>query len=223
VRTHVAVIYYSATGNVRALAASMAEGATATGADVRLRRVDELPSELLVSARQHWGRHRSAPDEPSAASLDDLEWADAVAFGTPTRFGNVSAQLKQFIDQAGQLWQEGKLVGKLATAFTSSYSPHGGQESTILALSNTFYHWGMLILPVGYTVHEAFAEGGNPYGTSWVSAHSATGPDAETLSGAEHQGRRLAQYASVIAHARRAGKLDWPDSRPGRSLQPPAA
>jgi NAD(P)H dehydrogenase (quinone) len=155
-RARIAVIYYSATGNVHGLAQAVGEGAEHAGAEVRLRHVEELASELLISHNQHWGRHRSRVADAPIATLDDLEWAHGIAFGTPTRFGNVAAQLKQFIDQAGRLWQEGNLADKVATSFTSSYAPHGGQESTILALNNTLYHWGMLILPLGYTVHEVF-------------------------------------------------------------------
>ena len=206
--THVAVIYYSATGNVHGLARAVADGAEQAGADVRLRHVEELASELMISQNQYWGRHRSQVADAPVASLDDLEWADGVAFGTPTRFGNVAAQLKQFIDQAGQLWQDGKLADKVATSFTSSQTTHGGQESTLLALSNTLYHWGMVILPLGYTVHEVFAAGGNPYGASFVSGHTVTGPDKPALAVARYQGQRLAQYASVIADARRAGRID---------------
>ena len=205
---HVAVIYYSATGNVHGLAKAVAEGAEQTGADVRLRHVEELASELEISQNQYWGRHRSQMENEPVATLDDLEWADGVAFGTPTRFGNVAAQLKQFIDQAGKLWQDGKLANKVGTAFTSSQTTHGGQESTILALNNTLYHWGMLILPLGYTVQEVFAAGGNPYGTSFVSEHIVTGPDDHALALARYQGRRLASYAAVIGEARRQGRFD---------------
>jgi len=205
---HVAVIYYSATGNVHGLAKAVAEGAEQTGADVRLRHVEELASELEISQNQYWGRHRSLMENEPVATLDDIEWADGVAFGTPTRFGNVAAQLKQFIDQAGKLWQDGKLANKVGTAFTSSQTTHGGQESTILALNNTLYHWGMLILPLGYTVQEVFAAGGNPYGTSFVSEHIVTGPDDHALALARYQGRRLASYAAVIGEARRQGRFD---------------
>jgi len=204
----IAVIYYSATGNVHALATAVAEGADEAGAEVRLRQVEEIASELVISQNQHWGRHRAAVRDQPDATLDDLEWADGVAFGTPTRFGNVAAQLKQFIDQAGKLWQDGKLANKVGTAFTSSQTTHGGQESTILALNNTLYHWGMLILPLGYTVQEVFAAGGNPYGTSFVSEHIVTGPDDHALALARYQGRRLASYAAVIGEARRQGRFD---------------
>ena len=183
----VAVIYYSATGNVHGLARAVAEGAEGAGAEVRLRHVEELASELMISQNQYWGRHRSQVADAPVASLHDLDWADGIAFGSPTRFGNVAAQLKQFIDQAGALWQRGALVDKVATAFTSSQNPHGGQESTILALNNTFYHWGMVIVPLGYTVHEVFAAGGNPYGTSFTSGgHSVRGPDETALAVARY-------------------------------------
>ncbi|HEX4745951.1 MAG TPA: NAD(P)H:quinone oxidoreductase [Gaiellaceae bacterium] len=199
---HVAVIYYSATGNVHRLAHALAEGAEAEGAEVRLRHVEELASEMLISQNQYWGRHRAEVEDEPVATLDDLEWADGVAFGTPTRFGNVAAQLKQFMDQAGRLWQEGKLADRVGTSFTASMTVHGGQESTILALNNTLYHWGMVILPLGYTVSEVFAAGGNPYGTSYTSGKTVAGPDAKALAAARYQGQRLARFAAVIAAAR---------------------
>ena len=198
----VAVIYYSATGDVHRLAHALAEGAEAETAEVRLRHVEELASEMLISQNQHWGRHRAEVEDEPVATLDDLEWADGVAFGTPTRFGNVAAQLKQFMDQAGRLWQEGKLADRVGTSFTASMTVHGGQESTILALNNTLYHWGMVILPLGYTVSEVFAAGGNPYGTSYTSGKSVAGPDAKALAAARYQGQRLARFAAVIAAAR---------------------
>jgi NAD(P)H dehydrogenase (quinone) len=211
----VAVIYYSATGNVHGLARAIAEGAEAAGAEVRLRHVEELASELMISQNQYWGRHRSSVEDEPVATLEDLEWADGVAFGTPTRFGNVAAQLKQLIDQAGTLWQEGKLADKVATSFTSSQTTHGGQESTILALNNTFYHWGMVVLPLGYTVQEVFAAGGNPYGTSFVSGHRVTGPDEEALALAHYQGQRLARYSAVVGRARGEGAFEVKRPRPG--------
>jgi NAD(P)H dehydrogenase (quinone) len=202
--TRIAVIYYSATGNVHRLAHAVAQGAGGEEAEVRVRHVEELFSELIISRNQYWGRHRSEVEDEPVATLEDLEWADGVAFGTPTRFGNVAAQLKQFMDQAGRLWQEGKLADKVGTAFTSSMTPHGGQESTILALNNTLYHWGMLILPLGYTVREVFAAGGNPYGASYTSGEKVEGPDASALEVARYQGQRLARYAAVVAEARQA-------------------
>jgi NAD(P)H dehydrogenase (quinone) len=209
----VAVIYYSARGNVHRLARAVAEGAAREGAEVRPRHVAELNQELQISAKQYWGQHRSEiKDEPEAA-LEDIEWADAIAFGTPVRFGNVAAQLKVFLDLAGELWQQGKLADKVATSFTSSQTEHGGQESTILALNNTLYHWGAVVLPLGYTVHEVFNGGGNPYGTSFTSGRSSAGPDEQTLVVARAQGARLARYARVIGAAREAGLLSADASR----------
>jgi NAD(P)H dehydrogenase (quinone) len=204
-QVRIAVVYYSATGNVRGMARALADGAEGEGAEVRLRHVAEVSEEQLISVDQFWGRHRSAVDEEPVAQLEDLDWADGLAFGTPTRFGNVAAQLKVFLDLAGELWQQGKLIDKVATSFTSSQTAHGGQESTILALNNTLYHWGMLILPLGYTVKEVFAAGGNPYGTSFVTGHTVTGPDEQALAVARYQGHRLARFSGVIAQGRRDG------------------
>ena len=204
----VLVAYYSATGHVHALAKTVAQGAREAGAEVRLRHVEELARELLISQNQAWGRHRSEVGEEPTAALADVEWADGIAFGTPTRFGNVAAQLKMFLDQAGELWQQGKLVNKVITAFTSSQTVHGGQESTILALNNTFYHWGAIVLPLGYTVSEAFNGGRNPYGASYTSGTRVGEPDPETRAAAMAQGRRLALVARVIASAQLEGILD---------------
>jgi NAD(P)H dehydrogenase (quinone) len=204
----VAVIYYSARGNTHALARAVAEGAEREGAEVRLRHVAELNQEMVISVNQHWGRHRSAIEDLPDASLEDVEWADGIAFGSPTRFGNVAAQLKLFLDLAGELWERGELIDKVATAFTSSQTEHGGQESSILALNNTFYHWGMVVVPLGYTVHEVYASGGNPYGASYTSGTNLPGklPD-ETLTVARAQGARLARFAAVIAPALADGRL----------------
>ena len=204
----VSVVYYSATGNVHALAEAVAQGAAAAGAEVRLRPVEELAPEMLISQNQAWGRHRSLVSNEPTASLEDLEWADGLAFGTPTRFGNVAAQLKMFLDQAGELWQHGKLINKVVTAFTSSQTEHGGQESTILALNNTFYHWGSIVLPLGYTASEVFSGGGNPYGASYTSGTRVGGPDAQTVAVAQAQGRRLARVARVIGVAQDRELLD---------------
>jgi NAD(P)H dehydrogenase (quinone) len=219
----VLVAYYSATGHVHALAKAVAQGAADTGAEVRLRHVEELAPELLISQNQAWGRHRSEVTNEPTATLDDLEWADGIAFGTPTRFGNVAAQLKMFLDQAGTLWEEGKLINKVLTSFTSSQTDHGGQESTILALNNTFYHWGAIVLPLGYTVHEVFNGGGNPYGASYTTGTRVGQPDPHTVAAAVAQGGRLARVSGVIASAQDRGLLDVrrrvvaeSETRPGR-------
>jgi NAD(P)H dehydrogenase (quinone) len=204
----VTVVYYSATGHVQALAEAVAQGAESAGASVRLRHVEELAPEMLISQNQAWGRHRSAVNDEPTATLDDLDWADGIAFGTPTRFGNVAAQLKLFLDQAGQLWEDGKLINKVVTSFTSSQTDHGGQESTILALNNTFYHWGAIVLPLGYTAKEAFNGGGNPYGASYTSGTRIGQPDSHTVASAVAQGRRLARVARIIGNAQELGLLD---------------
>jgi NAD(P)H dehydrogenase (quinone) len=189
----VAVVYYSATGTVHALAQAVAEGAASAGAVVRLRRVAELAPDSAIDQNPQWRRHADATTSIAQASVEDLAWADAFAFGTPTRFGAPAAQLKQFIDQAGELWREGKLADKPVTAFTSAFNRHGGSEATILSLGNVFYHWGALIVPPGYTDPVVYAAGGNPYGTSFVTGPTGDGPDTAALDAARHQGRRLAQ------------------------------
>lgn len=195
----VAVIYYSATGTVHALARAVAEGAAATGAEVRLRRVAELAPDSAIDQNELWRRHLDATSPIAEAAIADLAWADAFAFGTPTRFGTPAAQLKQFIDQAGGLWREGKLADKPATAFTSAINRHGGSEATILSLSNVFYHWGALIVPPGYTDPAVYAAGGNPYGTAAVTGPPTGGdPDAAALAAARYQGRRLAETATRL-------------------------
>ena len=198
--TRIAVVYYSSTGNVHKLAEAIAEGARETGADVRLRRVAELAPEEAIQQNQDWARHRDeATRTVEEATLDDLEWADGFAFGTPTRFGNPAAQLKQFLDTAGGLWFRGALADKTVTTFTSALYPDGGLESTILALNNVFYHWGCVLVPPGYTNPAVFEAGGNPYGTAFPSG---SGPPGETvLAAARHQGRRLAAFTAVLTGA----------------------
>jgi NAD(P)H dehydrogenase (quinone) len=190
----VAVIYYSATGTVHALAQAVAAGAASAGAEVRLRQVAELAPDSAIAENPLWRRHADATASIAEASVEDLAWADAFAFGTPTRFGTPAAQLKQFIDQTGGLWREGRLADKPVTAFTSAFNRHGGSEATILSLANVFYHWGALIVPPGYTDQVVYAAGGNPYGTSFAtSTASGDGPDAAALDAARYQGLRLAQ------------------------------
>lgn len=194
----VAVIYYSATGNVHQLAEAVAAGAAARDAEVRLRRVPELAPDSAIDANPAWRAHVDATkNQVPEATLADLEWATAYAFGTPTRFGNVSSQLKQFIDLTGGLWQAGVFHSKPATSFTSAMNRHGGQESTLLSLNNVFYHWGCIIVPPGYTDPLLYAAGGNPYGTSWPSG-GGEGPDGATLEAARYQGRHLADIAERL-------------------------
>ncbi|MFJ2743193.1 NAD(P)H:quinone oxidoreductase [Streptomyces sp. NPDC087440] len=186
----IAVVYYSATGSVHALAAALAEGAAKTGAEVRLLRVAELAPDEALDANPAWRAHADATRDVPVATLDDLRWADAYAFGTPTRYGNVSSQLKQFLDSTGGLWASGVFTDKPVTGFVSTSNPHGGNESTLLALYNTMYHWGTLIVPPGFTSPTVSAAGGNPYGTTFVSGRGDLGE--ETLAAARYQGERLA-------------------------------
>jgi NAD(P)H dehydrogenase (quinone) len=200
VSAHILVVYYSATGSVHRLARAVAEGAESAGTEVRLRRVAELAPDEAIASNPAWAAHREETESAvEVATLADLEWADGYAFGTPTRYGAPAAQLKQFIDSAGSLWQEGKLADKPVTAFVSSAERHGGQESTILSLNNVFYHWGAVIVPLGYTDDIVYAAGGNPYGTSWPAGFPSTAPDDVTLDCARYQGVRLARFATLLA------------------------
>jgi NAD(P)H dehydrogenase (quinone) len=194
--TNVAVIYYSSTGNVHALAEALAEGASGAGAEVRLRRVAELAPDEAIDSNPAWRAHLDATAHIPEASHEDLRWADAYAFGTPARYGNVSSQLKQFLDTTAALWAAGELADKPATGFTSAINRHGGNESTVLALYNTMHHWGAILVSPGYT-HAAFtAAGGNPYGTAHASGQGA--PDEDALAAARHQGERLARVAALL-------------------------
>jgi NAD(P)H dehydrogenase (quinone) len=195
--TKIAVIYYSATGNVHALAEAVAEGAAEAGAEVRLRRVAELAPKEAIDSNLAWRANADATADIPLATDEDVRWADGLALGSPTRFGNVSAQLKEFLDRTGPLWFAGELANKVATGFTSATNLHGGNESTLLAMYNTFYHWGAIVVTPGYTDESVTLAGGNPYGTAHASAGGLPGP--EVLAAARYQGRRLAAIAEVIA------------------------
>jgi NAD(P)H dehydrogenase (quinone) len=196
-----AIIYYSATGIVHALAQAAAEGAEKAGAHVRLRKVAELAPPEAISAKPAWAQHLQDTADVAEASLDDLAWADVVLFGTPTRFGNVAAQLKAFIDTTSGLWFHGKLADKVYSAFTASNTAHGGQEATLLALGNVFYHWGGIIVPPGYTDPVQF-KSGNPYGTSHVTGDGPPGDVA--LQAARYQARRAVDTAASLKAGRAA-------------------
>jgi NAD(P)H dehydrogenase (quinone) len=200
VEPRIAVIYYSSTGNVHELAVAVAAGAEEAGAQVRLRQVAELAPPDAIDRNPDWRAHADATTGVPVATLDDLAWADGYAFGTPTRYGNVAAQLKQYIDATGSLWMQGQLANKASTAFTSAANAHGGNESTLLALYNTMYHWGTVIVPPGYTDDVVDAAGGNPYGTAHTSGGG--GPTARVLAAARYQGARLAEVAAALAAAR---------------------
>ena len=133
-------------------------------------------------------------DIPEAA-LGDLEWADGIAFGTPTRFGNTTAQLRNFLDQTGPLWAKGALAGKVAAFFTGAATPHGGHETTILTLSTFAYHHGMLIMPMGYTIKGSV----DPYGPTYISGDGSKPAGEEEKRLAYEFGKNLAKTAQKIA------------------------
>ncbi|MES4891255.1 NAD(P)H:quinone oxidoreductase [Streptomyces sp. NPDC096012] len=198
---NVAIIYYSSTGTIHALAKAAVEGAEKAGAEVRLRKVAETAPPQAVDARPEWARHLEETADVAEVGHEDLEWADAVLFGTPTRFGNPASQLRTFIDTTGPLWFQGKLANKVYSVFTASNTLHGGQESTILALTNTFYHWGGIIVPPGYTDPIQF-QTGNPYGTSHVATEGL--PGEVPLQAARYQARRVAETAAALKAGRTA-------------------
>jgi NAD(P)H dehydrogenase (quinone) len=198
--TRIAVIYYSATGNVQMLAKALAEGASECGCDVRLRRVQETAPKEAIEQNARWVEHLKREESSEGTplvTLDDLAWADGLALGTPTRFGGPSAQLKAFLDQSGGLWAKGLLVNKVVTAFTAASTAHGGLESTILALLNVAYHWGSIVLPLGYTSDVILKQTGNPYGSTWISRKGSS-PDEVALAAARAQGRRLANITIAL-------------------------
>jgi len=196
-----AVSYYSSTGTVHALAQAVAEGAEKSGAQVRLRKVPELAPASAIESNPAWAEYVRESSEVTEARLDDLAWAEVVVFGTPTRFGTPASQLKAFIDSAGPLWQQGTLAGKVYTAFTATGSPHGGAESTLLAMSHTFYHWGGIMVPPGYTDPIQF-KSGNPYGTSHVAGDGK--PSDVALEAARYQARRAVDTAAALKAGRAA-------------------
>ncbi|MFF5210179.1 NAD(P)H:quinone oxidoreductase [Streptosporangium sp. NPDC000396] len=196
---NVAVIYYSSTGTLHALAQAVVEGAWKTAASVRLRKIAETAPAEAIAGNPAWQAHLDQTADVPEATLDDLEWADAVVFGTPTRYGTPAAQLKQFIDSTGPLWHQGRLAGKVYGAFTAGSTAHGGQESTLLALGNVFYHWGGIIVPPGYTDPIQFQHG-NPYGTSFI-AGMGDRPGQVELEAARHQGRRTAETAARLVRS----------------------
>jgi NAD(P)H dehydrogenase (quinone) len=199
----IAVIYYSSTGNVAAMAESLGAGAAAGGAEVRVRRVTELAPPEAIAYNPKWAEFVEKSAGEPVATLDDVEWADALAIGSPTRFGGPASQMKAFLDTTGGLWAKGVLVDKVGTAFTSSSTAHGGLESTILAINNHFYHWGSIVLPLGYENEHLLKVSGNPYGASFVSRKGAT-PDDDALMAARLQGERLARVTTWIRLGQRA-------------------
>lgn len=203
----IAVIFYSATGNVAAMAEALAAGARDAGAEVRVRPVRELAPAEAIAGNPRWQAWVDDNPYDRYAELADLEWADGLAFGTPTRFGGPAAQLKQFLDTSGGLWFRRKLADKVGTAFVSASTSHGGLESTVLAINNIFYHWGSIVVPLGYgedPADDRLKRSGNPYGGSFVSRSSAA-PDDEALGACRLQGARLARITGYVARGLTVG------------------
>ncbi|MFH9268165.1 NAD(P)H:quinone oxidoreductase [Streptomyces sp. NPDC017546] len=194
---NVAVIYYSSTGTVATIAKAIAGDAERAGARVRLRRAAELAPQAAIDSNPAWAENVTATADIPEVSQDDMAWADAVIFGSPTRYGNVTAQLKQFIDTLGGMWQAGQLADKVYSGFTSSSTTHGGQESTLLALYNTIHHFGGILVAPGYTDPSKFVDG-NPYGTSHVSGQGDLPVGEQTLTAARVQAERVVKFTRAI-------------------------
>ncbi|MFO7562171.1 MAG: NAD(P)H:quinone oxidoreductase [Enhygromyxa sp.] len=194
---NVTIIYYSSSGTNHVMAQAVEEGAKSAGAKTRRRLVAETAPDAAIDRNPKWREFVDQTKAEPPASQDDFLWGDAVIFGTPTRFGNVASQLKSFIDTLGGLWAQGKTVNKIYAGFTSAQNQNGGQESTLLALYNTFYHFSGIIVPSGYADSIVMKTGGNPYGPSVTAG--AGGPSAEDLEHARFLGRRVAELAAKLS------------------------
>jgi NAD(P)H dehydrogenase (quinone) len=202
-KANILVVFYSRDGSVESLAKAVGEGAREAGAEVRLRRVPDLVSPDVMAKVPGWEeRSKRMIAEYGTPTHADVEWADGIIFGTPTRFGNTTAELKAFIDGLGGLWFQGKLNGKASGAFTSTAGPHGGNETTVVSLYIPMAHLGFIIVPNGYT-HEKVGQGhGTPYGASSTSGQNSAKPTADELVVAKHQGARVTQVAAALKAAR---------------------
>lgn len=198
------IVYYSMYGHTHRMAEAVAEGVREVkGAEVDMRRVPEtLPDEVL--------KKMGAIDAQKAfahipvCTVDELASADAIIFGTPTRFGNMCGQMRQFLDATGQLWAKDALVGKVGSVFTSSNTQHGGQESTILSFHITLFHQGMVVvgLPYAFKGQTRIDEitGGSPYGASTIAGGQGERmPSENELAAARYQGKHVATIASNLA------------------------
>ena len=198
--TNVLIVFYSMFGHIHALAEAEAEGAREVpGTDVALRRIPEtLPAEVLqkMGAVEPQKKFAHIP----VCTVREMAGADAIIFGTPTRFGNMCGQMRQFFDATGGLWKSGGLIGKVGSVFTSSATQHGGQESTILSVHITLLHHGMILagLPYSFEGQNRIDEitGCSPYGASTIAGNDASRTPTETeLAGARFQGRYVAGIA----------------------------
>jgi len=200
----VLVLYYSMYGHIHRMAEAVAEGVREVkGAEAVLRRVPETLSDEILEAMGALEAQKSMAHVP-VCTVEELGEADAVIFGTPTRFGNMCGQMKQFLDATGRLWFSGKLVGKAAGVFTSSNAQHGGQESTILSFHIVLLHQGMVIvgLPYAFTGQNGVEEikGCSPYGASTIAGPKGERMPGKTeLEGARYQGRHVASIAAKLA------------------------
>lgn len=198
----VLVLYYSSYGHIETMAKAVAEGVREAGSEAVVKRVPELVPDD-VAKKSGYKLDQDAP----VATVDDLAEFDAVIFGTPTRFGNMAAQMKNFLDQAGGLWAKGKLIGKAGGVFTSTATQHGGQESTILSVHTVLLHFGFVLvgLPYAFQGQTTLDEitGGSPYGASTIAGGDGSRqPSDNELAGARFQGRHIAEVASALAGGR---------------------
>lgn len=199
----IAIIYYSSTGHSHQMAKAYEEGAKAAGAEVRVRRVQELAPQAAIDSNPAWKAHAEKIKDLPVATLDDLDWANGYVFGSPTRYGAIAAQLKQFIDSAGPLWMQGKLANKAATAYSGAMNPQGGQINTIENIYHVMQHWGAIIVPAGYTDQSIYAAGGSPYGTVYyVGGFEPIELPEEVLAAARYMGGKIARFAAVLEENR---------------------
>ncbi|QXE03502.1 NAD(P)H:quinone oxidoreductase [Terribacillus sp. DMT04] len=193
----VAVVYYSMGGTNYQMAKWAAEAAKEAGAEAKVLQVQELAPQSVIDGNPAWKAQVEATQDVPVASSADIEWADAIIFSVPTRFGNMPSQMKQFLDLQGGLWATGKTVNKVVSAMTSAQNPHGGQEATLLSLYTSMMHWGAIIATPGYTDPVLFAAGGNPYGTSVT-----VGQDGKMIEDVEaavkHQAKRTVSVAEWV-------------------------
>jgi NAD(P)H dehydrogenase (quinone) len=200
----VLIVHYSMYGHVHRLAEAVAEGVKeVAGAEPVLRRVPETLSEDILKTMGALEVQKSFAHIP-VCSVDELASADAIIFGTPTRFGNMCGQMRQFLDATGQLWAKGSLIGKAGSVFTSSATQHGGQESTILSFYNTLLHQGMVIVGLPYSFQGQSRNdeitGCSPYGASTVAGTKGERmPTENELAGARFQGKHVASIALKLA------------------------
>jgi NAD(P)H dehydrogenase (quinone) len=197
------IAFYSRNGSTEALARAVAEGAEAQGAEVRLRRARELVGVDVVESVPGWKESAERQNALYAApTAEDAEWADAIVFGSPTRFGIVSSELKAYIDSLGGLWFQGKLFNKAGAAFGATATAHGGAETTLLGLFTAMSHLGLVIVPNGYGDPITF-QAGTPYGShTAVDGQYVKAPAEADLAVAKYQGKRVAQVAALLTPLR---------------------